>query len=386
MTNARAQLYSIRVFYLDRWLEEMCIELKKRKGTRKRSTQDVLSGEEKKILDYDSNAAKVDACRLILQMQAELADALSLIRQCIDEHSSAGNFPRKYPGDKGSPPLSLKERVIRDAVEKGILRAEKNHEQKIIARLHSEVDTYKAESKKWEMEAALAKKLADVATKQAQQARAEATERMAISELWRKKAEDCHREMGAAEDRWKKEAASQSINDGAYLSRELHEEKLLLQTRMWQKESAQLESNWRDEKVALESQLRALTEQIQATAQNKIQHETTQNEMLRRLEAQNSDVELLKKELHIRGRFCFKEIEKLETEISDIAIKVGSRDRGQEPKESNYGHVTGLYEIMGQQVWSKMQEENVALDAAARSILKSLHAIATGLCLMFREA
>jgi hypothetical protein len=209
---------------------------------------------------------------------------------------------------------------------------------------------------------------------------------MAISELWRKKAEDCHREMGAAEDRWKKEAVSQSINDGAYLSRELHEEKLLLQTRMWQKESAQLESNWRDEKVALESQLRALTEQIQATAQNKIQHEATQNEMLRRLEAQNSDVELLKKELHIRGRFCFKEIEKLENEISDIQIKVGSRDRGQEPKESNYGHVTGLYEIMGLQVWSKMQEENVALDAAARSILKSLHAIATGLCHMFREA
>jgi hypothetical protein len=27
---------------------------------------------------------------------------------------------------------------------------------------------------------------------------------------------------------------------------------------------------------------------------------------------------------------------------------------------------------MGLQVWSKMQEENVALDAAARSILKSL--------------
>ena len=81
-----------------------------------------------------------------------------------------------------------------------------------------------------------------------------------------------------------------------------------------------------------------------------------------------------------------KEIEKLENEISDIAMKVGSRDRGQEPKESNYGNVTGLYEIMGLQVWSKMQEENVALDAAARSILKSLHAIATGLCHMFREA
>ena len=81
---------------------------------------------------------------------------------------------------------------------------------------------------------------------------------------------------------------------------------MFLQTRMWQKESAQLESNWRDEKVALESQLRALTEQIQATAQNKIQHEATQNEMLRRLEAQNSDVELLKKELHIRGRICFR--------------------------------------------------------------------------------
>jgi hypothetical protein len=171
-----------------------------------------------------------------------------------------------------------------------------------------------------------------------------------------------------------------------YLSREHHEEKLLLQTRMWQKESAQLESNWRDERFALESQLRALTEQIQATAQNKIQHETTQNEMLRRLEAQNSDVELLKKELHIRGRFCFEEIEKLENEISDIAIKVGSRDRGHEPKESNYGQVTGLHEIMGLQVWSKMQEENVALDAAARSILKSLHAIATGLCHMFWEA
>ncbi len=117
---------------------------------------------------------------------------------------------------------------------------------------------------------------------------------------------------------------------------------MLLQTRMWQKENAQLESNWRDalEKGAVE---RALTEQIQATAQNKIQHETTQNEMLRRLEAQNFDVDLLKMKLNIRGRFCFKEIEKLE--ISDIAIKVGSRDRGQEPKESNYGHVTGLYEI-----------------------------------------
>ncbi len=91
---------------------------------------------------------------------------------------------------------------------------------------------------------------------------------------------------------------------------------------------------------------------------------------------------------HTRPHLLQQEIEKLENEISDIAMKVGSRDRGQEPKESKHGHVTGSYEIMGLRMWSKMQDslENVALDAAARSILKSLHAIATGLCHIFREA
>jgi hypothetical protein len=92
---------------------------------------------------------RVTILEKIDDMQADLKTVATQLQHHIDDERAQFEF-QASPRHRASPPsngtksdatthMSLKEQVTRDAIERGVLRAERRQEQKVIARLEYEV-------------------------------------------------------------------------------------------------------------------------------------------------------------------------------------------------------------------------------------------------------
>jgi len=259
-----------------------------------------------------------DCNRLLVHMKAELISAAQLVRACIKESQPSGAelTPHKAV-EKERVPLSLKERMARNAVEQGVVRGERSHEQKTIARLEIEVERCKDDTKRLLQETHEAKS-------QAKQARSEAVERLTTAELWRKKAEDCYREKSIAEQQWKREredraeehAAKHADSDASLAEKETCirelEDKMLESYKTWQHEKNELHRR----QQVLQAQLREAEQSKIECEQSKVvcanQYETTHRAMVCTLDQHATDVQLLKNELHSSSQLCVVQIQSLE--------------------------------------------------------------------------
>ena len=298
-------------------------------------------------------------------MRAELLESVALIRECIDESRAQEATDRppesshKESGASSFTPLSLKERVTRDAIERGIVRAERNYEQRRISRLEYDVDRLTGEVERWKRVAAAA----DVAL---QEAKAEASQRSAAAELWREKAEEAYRQKFAAEEQGRREkerdaaAHAQAQAERGVAAREL-EERLTREQGAWEKEKGEMH----DRLVVVHDQLRATEEMVQ-------QYQEKEGELGRQLDEHQHQVEILKTELQKRTRSFDMQIERLEQELSELDVR-SSRGPSREELNASLAAAQSYLQNM-----SRMQEESSAIHRAAKQLHLQFEAVARG--------
>jgi len=332
-----------------RWLDQLCQDLPA-EGSAGHARQQPVR-EEQQAHEASALAAPFhvgDVCFLLEQMHMELLGATDILRQCIDEHTGDSCEQNMAQRRGEMQPLSLKERVTKDAVERGIVRPEKSYERKTIARLENDVNQYKEVVQKLQQEAERAKNEAKEAKNEAKEARALAEDRSATSELWRQKAEDCYREKSLAEERWKRE-----------------------------REQALREASMRAFDVSIQSLEERLsaTEGRLAAEQNEKQRLITEvgvlEEKLLAAEQVQVSVQQLKHELYARSHACAVQVEKLEQEVTDLSLKSRRTVALDALNNANAQAQSYLSNL------SRIQEESHLLDVAATQLCDVLDTVAT---------
>lgn len=269
----------------------------------------------------------------LASMHADLLESVEIVRKCIDDYMSekAVSLSTESSRAESSTPLSLKERVTRDAVRRGVIHAERSQDQKKLARLEYDVDTLKIEVEKWKQHAAAAAE--------------KATQRSAAAELWREKAENSYREKCVAEEQWKREreagVATSSQRD--VVKRELEE--------AWKKERSEMQ----DRLIVVHEQLRTTEEKLHG-------HEARALDVGRQLDDHHHQVEVLKTELQKRTLAFSMRIGKLEQEQKDVEVH-SRQTASQEDLDASLAAAQSYLQNM-----SRMQEESSTLQLAAQHL------------------
>jgi hypothetical protein len=245
-------------------------------------------------------------------------------------------------------PLPLKERVIRDAIERGIFREDKSHERKTIARLETEVHGYKEAIQKLQQQA-------DYHLSEAKEARALAEDRCLTAELWRQKAEDCYRGK-SIEEHFKLEREKThweaSMRDRDAWIQSLEERLSATEGKLLQAQT---------EKKRLELELRSFSNNTRVLEEKLLAEEQL-----------TISVKQVKQELHTRCNACTVQLEKLEQEVMDLSLKFRKTVPLEALNKANAEAQSYLSTL------SRIQEESHLLDLAASRICDFLDSVAAG--------
>ena len=294
-------------------------------------------------------------------MQAELLESVAIIRKCIDEcrPDEANDYPPKSPQNESDleffTPLSLKERVTRNAVERGVVRGERSQDQKKISRLEYDVDRLLGEVEKWKREAS-------AAAKALQEAKAEARQNSAAAELWRENAEESSRQKSAVEEQYKchKDRDAAAKDERIAAVREV-EEQLAREKGRWEQERRDLQ----DRLTVVHDQLRATEEMVQKC-------QAKERNVGRQLDENQRQLEVLKTELQKRTRSFDMQIDKLEQELKELGVRslqTASREELNSALSTAQSYLRNM---------SKMQEESSALQLVAQQLRGQLQVLVRG--------